>query len=64
MQELQCTVAKQEATISQLQATMRKQETTGAEQQKEIKALSASLHKVSSQLELMKPAPRVVANDQ
>jgi len=64
VQELQCTVAKQEATISQLQATMGKQETTGAEQQKEIKALSASLHKVSSQLELMKPAPRVVANDQ
>ena len=35
-----------------------------AQQQKEIKALNASLHKVSSELELMKPAPRVVANDQ
>jgi len=34
-----------------------------AQQKKEVK-LERSLHKVSSQIELMKHAPRVVANDQ
>jgi hypothetical protein len=32
-----------------------------AQQQKEIKALSAQIQKVSAQVELSKPAPRTVA---
>ena len=35
-----------------------------AEQQKQIKALTAGLQKVSAQLELNKPAPRTVLNNQ
>jgi hypothetical protein len=38
-------------------------ESTVAEQQKQIKALTAGLQKVSAQLEMRKDAPRVVAND-
>ena len=35
-----------------------------AEQQKQIEALTAGLQKVSSQIELSKPAPQTVLNDQ
>ena len=38
-------------------------ESTLAVQQKQIKALTAGLQKVSAQLEMRKDAPRVVAND-
>jgi uncharacterized coiled-coil protein SlyX len=46
---------KQEATITQLTSTV-------AQQQQEIKALSAGLQKVTAQLELSKRAPQTVSN--
>ena len=48
---------EQDATISQLKAEL-------AQQQKEIKALSAQIQKVSAQIEVSKPAPRTVGNNQ
>ena len=41
-----------------------KLETTVARQQKQIEALTAGLQKVSAQLELDKPAPQTVLNNQ
>jgi uncharacterized coiled-coil protein SlyX len=71
VQELKSAAVKQEATISRLNATVARQETTGADQQKEIKALVTSLkeqasqiQKVSAQLEVTKPTPQVVNNNQ
>ena len=59
---------KLEATVVQQQKDF---QAITAEQQQEIKALTASLkeqasqiQKVSAQLEVSKPAPRVVANNQ
>jgi hypothetical protein len=49
------TVREQKASISRLQSAM-------AQQEREIQALAASLHKVSDQLELTKSTPRVAAN--
>jgi uncharacterized coiled-coil protein SlyX len=64
-------VAKQEATISRLDVSVAKQETTGAQQQKEIKALIATvkeqatqIQKVSAQLEASKSLPQLVVNEQ
>jgi uncharacterized coiled-coil protein SlyX len=58
------TVQEQAATIAQLKAAVAKQETTAAQHQKQIEALTASLQKVSAQLELSKSVPRtVVANE-
>jgi septal ring factor EnvC (AmiA/AmiB activator) len=61
VQELKSTVAHQQKDF----------ETTIAQQQKEIRALTASLkeqasqiQKVSAQVELNKPIPQTVANDQ
>jgi hypothetical protein len=48
---------EQDATISQLKTEL-------AQQQKEIKALSAQIQKVSAQIELSKPAPQTVLNNQ
>jgi Chaperone of endosialidase len=48
---------EQDTTISQLRAEL-------AQQQKEIKALSVQIQKVSAQVEVSKPAPRTVLNDQ
>jgi predicted ribosome quality control (RQC) complex YloA/Tae2 family protein len=61
VQELKSTVAKQEATIAQQQKDF---QATAAQQQKEIKALKTGLQKVSDQVELNKPAPRTVENNQ
>jgi len=68
VQELKSTVAKQEATIVQQQKDFR---ATAAQQQNEIKALAATvkeqaaqIQKVSAQVELSKPAPRTVLNNQ
>ena len=55
---------QQEATIAQLKSTVEKQETANARQQKQIEALTAGLQKVSAQLELSKPAPQTVLNNQ
>jgi hypothetical protein len=66
--QVKSTVAKQEAAIAQQQKDF---QSTVAQQQKEIKALTASLReqasqiqKVSDQLEMSEPAPRVVVNNQ
>jgi trimeric autotransporter adhesin len=61
------TVEEQKTTIGQLRADLAKQrkdfEATAVQQQKEIKALAAGLQQVSNQLELKKPIPRVVADN-
>jgi uncharacterized coiled-coil protein SlyX len=57
-------VELQEATITQVRSTAAKQEATIAKQQKQIEALTTGLQKVSDQLELSKPAPRTVSNNQ
>ncbi len=57
VQELKSTAAKQEANAA-------KQEAIIAQQQKQIEALTAGLEKVSAQLELSKPAPQVVLDNQ
>jgi hypothetical protein len=58
---------EQDATINQLKSTLARQQndfqSAVAQQQKQIKELAASLQKVSNQLELMKPPPRVAAYD-
>jgi uncharacterized coiled-coil protein SlyX len=51
------TVQEQKATIAELKHNF-------AEQQKRIEALTAGLQKVSAQLELSKPAPQTVVNNQ
>jgi hypothetical protein len=68
LQELKSIVAKQEATIAQQQ---KDSQSTAAQQQREIKALTASLkeqalqiQKVSAQLEVSKPTPQMVLNNQ
>jgi hypothetical protein len=48
---------EQDATIRQLKTEL-------AQQQKEIKALSTQIQKVSAQVELSKPAPQTVLNNQ
>jgi len=55
---------EQQATITALRANDTKQETTIAKQQKQIEALTAGLQKVSAQLEVSKPAPQTVLNNQ
>src|SRR5439155_13841115 len=61
VQELKSTVAKQEAIIAQQQKDF---QATAANQQKEIETLTAGLQKVSAQVEMSKPAPQMVANNQ
>jgi len=58
------TVQEHEATITQVKSTVAKQEATIAQQQKQIEALTTGLQKVSDQLELSKPFPRTVVNNQ
>jgi trimeric autotransporter adhesin len=62
---------KEHRTVQELKSTVAKQEAIAVQQQTEIKALTASLkeqgsqiQKVSDQLELSKPAPRTVVNNQ
>jgi hypothetical protein len=64
-------VQEQKATIAQLKSSAAKQEAIAAQQQTEIKALTASLkeqasqiQKVSAQLEVTKTASQMVANNQ
>jgi trimeric autotransporter adhesin len=56
-------VEQQQAVISQLQSTVTKQEANAARQQEQIEALTAGLQKVSAQIELSKPAPQTVKNN-
>ena len=67
----QQTVQKLEATITGLKSTIAKQEATIAQQQKETKVLAAQLkeqaaliQKVTDKVELNKPTPQVVLNNQ
>ncbi len=61
-------VDEQATTIAQqrkdLQASITKLEATAAYQQKQIEALTAGLQKVSAQVEISKPAPQMVLNNQ
>ncbi len=61
-------VEAQQATIAELRSTVTRQQTSFqsrlAEQQKQIEALASGLQKVSAQLEVSKPAPQVVLNNQ
>jgi hypothetical protein len=59
--ELKSTLGKQEATIAQLKKDF---QSKLAEQQRQIKALTSGLEKVSAQLETNKPAPQMVVNNQ
>jgi hypothetical protein len=54
-------IQEQETTITQLKQDF---QSKLAEQQKQIKALTTGLEKVNNQLELIKPAPQIVVNDQ
>ena len=60
VQALKSTAAKEEATITQLRQDF---QSKLAEQQKQIKALTSALEKVSAQLEVNKPAPQMVGNN-
>jgi uncharacterized coiled-coil protein SlyX len=55
-------VEEQQATITRLESKVAKQELTGAQQQKQIEALTATVQKVSDELELAKPVLQLVAN--
>jgi uncharacterized coiled-coil protein SlyX len=71
VEEQDRTVQEQKVAITQLKSAVTKQEATIAAQQKRMEVLTASLkeqasqiQKVSAQLELNKPAPRTVLNNQ
>ena len=61
-------VEQQDATITQLKSTVAQQQkdfqATAARQQKQIEALTDGLQKVSAQVEMSRPAPQMVLNDQ
>src|SRR4030095_5071498 len=57
-------VQEQGAMIAQVKSTAAQQDTTIARLQKQIEALTAGLQKVSDQLEVSKPAPQTVLNNQ
>jgi len=63
-------VREQEATVTMLESKVAKQETTIAQQQTEMRTVMARLNEqaeqiqnVSAQVEMSKPAPKVVANN-
>ena len=53
---------KQQRVVQELKATTERQAAVIALQERQIKALTAGLQKVSAQLEASKPAPQVVNN--
>jgi trimeric autotransporter adhesin len=55
---------KEHRTVQELQRIATRQEATISKQQKQIEALTTGLQKVSDRLELSKPAPRTVLNNQ
>ena len=61
VQELKSTAAKQEAIIAQLKQDS---QSKFAQQQKQIETLTAGLQKVSARIDLNKPVPQTVANNQ
>ena len=54
-------IEEQEVTIAELKKEL---QATATQQQKQIEALTAGLQKVSDQLELSRPAPQTVGNNQ
>jgi hypothetical protein len=50
--------------ITELKSNAAKQEATAARQEKQIQALTVGLQKVSAQIEVNKPAPQMVLNNQ
>jgi len=52
------------ALETQLAQQQKEFESKLSQQEKQIESLSAGLQKVSAQLEMSKPAPEIVANDQ
>ena len=55
---------KEHQTVQELKSAAAKQGAVIANQQKQIEALSAGLQKVSAQVEMSRPAPQTVANNQ
>jgi hypothetical protein len=63
--QLKSTVAQQQKDLQATAAQQRKEfESKIAQQQKQIEALTAGLQKVSAQVEMKKPAPQTVLNNQ
>jgi hypothetical protein len=55
---------KEHQTVQELKSAAAKQKATIAEQQKQIQALTAGLQKVNDELEMRRPSPQTVANNQ
>jgi len=55
---------KEHRTMQELRSNAAKQEATIAKQQKQIEALTAGLQRVSAQVEMNRPAPQMVFNNQ
>jgi trimeric autotransporter adhesin len=53
---------KEHRNVAEQQSTIAELKTTVAQQQKQIKALTATVQKVSDQVALSKPVPQLVAN--
>jgi hypothetical protein len=61
VQRQDCRIQEQDMTIAQLKQEF---QSKLSEQQKQIEVLATGLQKVSDQLELSKPAPQTVLNNQ
>ena len=57
-------VEEQQATVVQMKSTVAKQEALIPKQQKQIEALTAGLQKVSARVEMSRPAPQKIVNNQ
>jgi trimeric autotransporter adhesin len=55
---------KEHRKVEQLKSAMAKQEATAAHQQEQIAALSAAIQKVSAQVGMSNPAPKMVLTDE
>jgi uncharacterized coiled-coil protein SlyX len=55
---------KEHRTVQELKSNAARQDAIIAEQQKQIEALSAGLQKVRAQVQMSKPAPQTVLNNQ
>ena len=65
VEKLEAAVAQQQKDFDAYAAQQQKDfQSKLAEQQNQIKTLASGLEKVSAQLEVKKPAPRTVLNDQ
>jgi uncharacterized coiled-coil protein SlyX len=53
---------KEHRNVAEQQSTIAELKTTVAQQQKQIEALTATVQKVSDQIALSKPVPKLVTN--